>query len=67
MAITFNTPIALVSLVDKETVRFPGNVGMQGTEEVPRGISLCSLAVLEEEPTIFKDALKEPACYPIHW
>jgi GAF domain-containing protein len=33
---------------------------MEDTLEVPRGTSLCSLAVLEEEPTIFEDALKEP-------
>src|SRR5688500_17354368 len=45
IAQTFNVPIALVSLVGKETVEFPGNSGMGGTTEVPRGVSLCSLAI----------------------
>jgi GAF domain-containing protein len=60
IAQSFDTPIALVSVVDKEEVLFPGNVGMEGTNAVPRGLSLCSLAVLEDQPTIFRDALKEP-------
>lgn len=60
IAQTFNTPIALVSLVDKETVLFPGNVGMEDTTEVSRGLSLCSLAILETEPTIFENAVTEP-------
>ena len=33
---------------------------MEGTESVDRGVSLCSLAVLDNAPTIFEDALKEP-------
>jgi GAF domain-containing protein len=61
IADTFNTPIALISLVDKDEVVFAGNVGMPDTEKVPRGMSLCSLAVLEDQPLVFKDALKE-AC-----
>jgi GAF domain-containing protein len=60
MARTFNTPIALVSFVDKDEVSFIGNYGMEDTETVPRGLSLCSLAILDEETTIFEDALKEP-------
>lgn len=60
VARTFNTPIALVSLVEEKQVIFKGNIGMEDTEVVPRGISLCSLAVLDTEPTIFEDALKEP-------
>lgn len=60
MARTFNTPIALVSFVDKDEVVFAGNYGMETTKKVSRGLSLCSLAILDEEPTIFEDALKEP-------
>ena len=60
IAKTFDAPIALVSLVDKEEVNFPGNFGMEDITEVARGISLCSLAVLDEEPTVFEDALKQP-------
>lgn len=53
-------PIALISLVDKERVFFKANVGMPGVQNIPRGISLCSLAILEPQPTVFNDALKEP-------
>ena len=60
IAETFNTPIALVSLVGKDEVFFKANVGMEGTESVDRGVSLCSLAVLDNDPTIFEDALIEP-------
>ncbi|HUR10558.1 MAG TPA: GAF domain-containing protein [Flavitalea sp.] len=60
IAITFNTPIALVTLVGKNSVLYKGNAGMEGTNEADRGISLCSLAILEAEPTVFEDALKEP-------
>lgn len=60
IAKTFDTPIALISLVDKEKVFYKANVGMPGTDYVDRGISLCSLAILDNEPTIFEDTTKEP-------
>lgn len=60
VAKSFDTPIALISLVDKEEVFFKANVGMEDTTHVPRGVSLCSLAVLDKEPTIFENALEEP-------
>lgn len=57
----FKVPIALVSIVDEEQVIFVGNVGMEDTGQVSRGISLCSLAVLKEEVTVFENA-REEAC-----
>lgn len=60
IAKTFNTPIGLISLVAQEEVYFKGNSGMEGTDKVDRGKSLCSLAILEPMPTVFKDARKEP-------
>lgn len=60
VAKTFDAPIALISLVDREQVFFKANVGMPGVTHVDRGISLCALAVLDSEPTIFEDATKEP-------
>ncbi|MBA3680143.1 MAG: GAF domain-containing protein [Bacteroidetes bacterium] len=60
IAVTFDAPIALVSLVGSEDVIFKGNFGMPGVDKVDRGKSLCSLAVLDTEPTIFNDAIKEP-------
>lgn len=56
----FNTPIALISLVGNEHVEFKGNFGMDGVNSADRGTSLCSLAILDLEPTVFKDATKEP-------
>lgn len=56
----FQTPIALISLVDQDQVFFKANVGMPGAQNVPRGISLCSLAILEPEPTVFQNTLEEP-------
>lgn len=60
IATTFHTPIALISLVHKYDVQFIGNYGMEDTERVSRGISLCSLAILDDHPTVFDDATKEP-------
>ena len=60
VARTFDTPIALISFVEKEKVSFKVNIGMEGTNEVERGVSLCSLAILGDDPTIFFDATKEP-------
>jgi len=60
IAKTFDTPIALVSLVDKEQVFFKANVGMPGVDYVDRGVSLCSLAILDDEPTVFENTTEEP-------
>lgn len=56
----FKVPIALVSLVDRDRVYFKANVGMPGVKNVPRGESMCSLAVLQNEPTVFENAAEEP-------
>lgn len=60
IAKSFNTPIALISIVGNEHVEFKGNFGMPNVTTVDRGISLCSLAILDSEPTVFVDATKEP-------
>lgn len=56
----FDVPIALIALVDKERVWFKANTGMKENREVSRGVSLCSLAILDEEVTVFENALAEP-------
>nr|WP_314497933.1 ATP-binding protein [uncultured Chryseobacterium sp.] len=56
----FNVPISLLSLVDAESVFFKANMGMGKAKEANRGKSLCALAVLDKEVTVFEDALKEP-------
>ena len=60
MAAFFDVPIALVSLVDKEEVIFKGNVGMHGVAKNSRGISLCALAVLNDDAIVFENASEEP-------
>lgn len=56
----FQVPIALVALVDEYRVFFKANKGMEGTKEVNRGVSLCSLAILNKEVTVFENAVLEP-------
>lgn len=56
----FQVPIALVSLVGGEDVFFKANIGMEKVKSSPRGTSLCSLAILRSEVTVFEDARVEP-------
>lgn len=56
----FDVPVALISLVDAESVFFKANYGMGNAKKANRGKSLCSLAVLDADVTVFEDALKEP-------
>jgi PAS domain S-box-containing protein len=56
----FNVPISLISLVDAEQVYFKANVGMGDIRTTPRGVSVCSLAVLDQEVTVFENAPAEP-------
>ena len=56
----FAAPVALVSLVEEATVRFVGNVGFPGAEQVARQQSLCSVAILHEETTVFENLVDKP-------
>ena len=56
----FNVPISLISLVDADKVHFKANIGMGNVSETPRGDSLCSLAILKSDVTIFESAKDEP-------
>ncbi len=56
----FNVPIALVNFVDKDYVVTKASVGMDDANEVSRGVSLCSLAVLRSDVTVFENAMNEP-------
>lgn len=56
---TFDTPMALISLVDLNQVFFKSSVGADGLESMPRGRSLCSIAILDTEPLIIHHAEKE--------
>jgi GAF domain-containing protein len=56
----FDVPIALVSLVDEESVWFKANFGIAGAERVARNASICSVAILNEDTTIYSNLLVAP-------
>lgn len=56
----FNVPIALVNIVDKDYVFTKAQTGLSEEPVVSRGISLCSLAILRTEVTVFENAREEP-------
>lgn len=56
----FEVPIALVSLVDEGSVWFKANFGLAGAERVARNESACSVAILQDETTVFSDLVAEP-------
>ncbi|TGE23738.1 GAF domain-containing protein [Hymenobacter aquaticus] len=62
----FRAPIALVSLVEAESVWFKANFGLPDAGRVRRSESLCSVAVLHNQATVFESlgtnpcALTEP-------
>ncbi|GAB2471335.1 hypothetical protein GCM10011375_37860 [Hymenobacter qilianensis] len=56
----FAVPIALVSLVEKDSVWFKVNEGLTGQERVARHESMCSVAILQEETTLYEDLQKQP-------
>lgn len=55
----FNVPIAVVNFVGEASVLIESSVGMDAGE-FDREISLCSLAILEDEATVFENAREEP-------
>jgi PAS domain S-box-containing protein len=61
----FNMPTALISLVDESRAWFKSWVGF-GAREVPRDATLCSFAVLTDQPLIIPDARLDDrfACNP---
>jgi GAF domain-containing protein len=56
----FDVPIALVNFVERDYVVTKARVGLEGETEVSRGVSLCSLAVLRSDVTVFENAQQEP-------
>lgn len=56
----FDVPISLLSLVDTDSVFFKASIGMGQAKTANRGKSLCAIAILDKEVTVFEDALKEP-------
>ena len=56
----FQVPIALVSLVEEDSVWFKANFGLPGAVRVNRDQSICSVAVLREDTTVYEDLRQQP-------
>ena len=51
----FNVPIALISLVDADYVWFKARMGGPDVPGLPRNESMCSAAILADEPIVLSD------------
>ena len=59
-ATMLKVPMAMINFVDKDHVWTKADQLGDSGHEVERGTSLCSLAILKGEVTVFEDALAEP-------
>lgn len=60
-ALTFCTPIALMSFVDRDTTYYKQAYGVNRTgQSVPRKNSPCSIAIMNKEIALFRYALSDP-------
>jgi len=59
-ATLFDVPIAMINFVDKDNVWTKANQNGESGNESERGSSLCSLAILKDQVTVFENALTEP-------
>jgi PAS domain S-box-containing protein len=51
----FNTPIAAIGFMEEKRISFKASVGLN-VKEIPREGSICECSILEDEPTIIRDA-----------
>lgn len=56
MARDFHVPIAMISLVDDKNVWLKSEVGLEGTEQVPREITFCNHAIRASRIMVVEDA-----------
>lgn len=59
-ATMFQVPLAMINFVDKDKVWTKSNQEDATGYNAERGTSLCSLAILKDQVTIFEDTLLEP-------
>lgn len=56
----FEVPVASVTFVDDKKTLAEASIGLNGITEVDREFSICSLAILKDEVTVFEDTRQEP-------
>jgi signal transduction histidine kinase len=56
----FDVPVALISIVGASEVFLKSSAGMEQVRSLPREVSPCSLVILNENVTVFSNALLEP-------
>lgn len=56
----FDTPIALVTIVDQDRIWFKSRYGLEEVQEISRDPGLCASAVLDDLPYIVESARKDP-------
>jgi GAF domain-containing protein len=57
----FNVPVGIIAFVEEEDVRFGLNYGLEpGLDRVNRWETLCSVAMLREETSVFNDLRAQP-------
>lgn len=59
-ATLLEVPIAMINFVDKDYIWTKASLGGGIGFEMERGTSLCSLAILKNEVTVYENTLKEP-------
>lgn len=66
-ATMMNTPIAMINFVDEHKVWTKANQNGESGLEVPRSISLCSLAILNDHVTVYENTIVDPCliCDPV--
>ncbi|UGY93052.1 GAF and ANTAR domain-containing protein [Streptomyces gobiensis] len=55
-----DTPMATVTIVDEDRIWFKAAHGLSGASEIGRDPGLCASAVLQDEPYLLPDTLKDP-------
>lgn len=57
----FEVPLTAISFVDQDHVFIKASVGMPNVNHVERGLSLCAVTILSNQPTIIEDAINDPS------